>query len=75
MEYKYYLILKKDRSFVVLAVPSEVDVNLVLLRYNAPDYIELDVHTYFSYIYRYYGSVEQYWKKPGRKVQNDKKIA
>lgn len=72
MDYKYYLILKKDRQFKVLATSTDVDVNYILLRYNASKYIELDVHTYFSYIYAFYAGNEQYFHKPGcKKVTSD----
>lgn len=70
MEYRYYLILKKTREFVVIAMPSTKDINVALLRYNAPVYMELDIHTYFSYIYKFYDGQEQYWENSGHKPRS-----
>jgi len=60
-KFRYFLILKKDRTFRVEAISSLKDPNVMKVRYNAYDLIELSVHDYFRYIYAFYGGVEQYW--------------
>lgn len=60
-KYRYFLILKKTREFKVIAIADDKDPNIMKIRYNAPILIELSVHDYFSYIYKFYEGNEQYW--------------
>lgn len=60
-KYRYFLILKQNREFVIFALERTKDVYAIKLRYNAPVCIELTIHEYFEYSYIYYENHFQYW--------------
>lgn len=61
-DYRYFLVLKETREFKVMALESHKDPNAMKIKYNAPILVELTIHEYFEYIYKFYGGNLQYFK-------------
>ena len=63
-KYNYYLLLKMNGEFVILAMQKEKDIYIAKMRYNAPLAIQLTLHEYFEYSYIYYNGNCRYWNMP-----------
>lgn len=63
-KYNYYLLLKKDFEFIIIAMQKDKDVHMAKMRYNAPLAIQLTLHEYFEYSYIYYEGNCRYWNMP-----------
>ena len=62
-DYRYFLVLKKNREFKVVAIDKNKDPNIMLIRYNAAILLELTIHEYFDYTYKFYDGNLQYFNQ------------